>query len=208
MSKLTNVGRAKKQYEADAETITLCFQAHAENAATANEKVLAECETFLEVLTNWGIAMDQIHMSDDRISQSYDDQELEAEAAREIKLELPYSMEFNNSILALIQEKHLNVDFEIDYHLSNYESIHQELMQAALADSKAQAEMIAASMGQRIIGIDKLEVDRFGIGEYLRCEQERGFASPEKRAVMLSDQLVAPLQEESERMEVVWIMSA
>ena len=116
------------------------------------------------------------------------------------------NMEFNNSIMTLIQEKQMNIDFEISYYLSNYEEIHRELMTEALADSKAKAELIATSMGQRIIGIDTLEMsDRYR--DWMVCERERGILLPSERSPMLSDQLKAPINEESERIEVVWLMS-
>lgn len=208
MGKLTIEGKASRKIEADTEQITIRFQCHAENSAEASKKALAECELFLQELTNWGISPDQIHTSNDDIEQEYDDRELDVTATREIKIELPFNMEFNNSIMELIQERQMNIDFDISYTLSNYKEIHKKLIQEALADSKEKAELIASTMGQRIIGIDTFKMsDRYNQMDWMLCEQKRGFGLPAGRAPLLSDKLKAPLNEESESVEVVWIMS-
>lgn len=207
MSKLTISGRATRNVEADTEHITLRFQNHAENAAEASKETLAECESFLQELTQWGVSMDQIHMSKDEISQEYDDGELEVTVTREISIELPYNMAFNNSIMELIQEKEMNIDYEIGYSLSAYETVHKELMQEALADSKEKAELIASSVGQKIIGIDTFKLsDRYSRVQFELMMQPRMGSRPE-RAATLSDQLKAPTTEETESVEVVWLMS-
>lgn len=209
MSKLTITGRSKRKVEADYERITIRFQAHAESSAAASIKVISECESFLEELTQWGILLDWIHMSNDDINQEYDDMNVDAEATREIKIEMPYNMEFNNSIMELVQEKKMNVDFEISYYISNEEAIHNELLKEALADSKEKAELIASAEGQRIIGIDTAEMSNwYNSQDWLCCERERGFLMQNKREPKISDHLKAPINEVSESIEVVWIMSS
>lgn len=208
MGKLTIEGKAIREIEADTEQITIRFQYHAENSAEASKKVISECESFLKELTHWGIMPEQINISDDDIDQRYDDRELYVTAAREITIELPFNMEFNNSLMELIQKRQMNIDFNISYSISNYKEIHKELIQEALADSKEKAELIAAAMGQRITGIDSLKIsDQYDQPGLKYCVQGSTFGALEDRAPMLSDKLKAPLNEESENVEVVWIMS-
>lgn len=210
MSKLTITGRSTRMIEADYERITIRFQAHAESSAAASRKVISECESFLEELTKWGILLDWIHMSNDDINQEYDDMDVDAEATREIKIEMPYNMEFNNSVMELVQEKKMNIDFEISYYVSNEEVIHNELLKEALADSKEKAELIASTEGQRIIGIDTAEMSNWynNNQDWLCCERERSFLMQYKREPKISDQLKAPINEVSESIKVVWIMSS
>lgn len=208
MGKLTIEGKASRKIEADTEEITLSFQYHAENSAEASKKVISECELLLKELTHWGISPEQIYISDDDIDQRYDDRMLYVTAAREITIELPYNMEFNNSLMELIQKKQMNIDYDISYSLSNYKEIHKELIQEALADSKEKAELIAAAMGQRITGIDSLKIsDQYDVSDWTSREQGSTFGVLADRAPMLSDKLKAPLNDETETVEVVWIMS-
>ena len=77
-----------------------------------------------------------------------------------------------------------------------------------LADSKEKAELIAAAMEQRITGIDSLKIsDQYDVSDWTSREQGSTFGVLADRAPMLSDKLKAPLNDETETVEVVWIMS-
>lgn len=208
MSKLTITGKASDKFMPDTEQITIRFQYHAKNSAEASQKVLSECEAFLKELSEWGISPDHIHSSRDNINQEYFDRDFDVTTTREVKIELPFNMEFNNSIIELVQERQLNIDFDISYSLSNYQEIHNELLKKALEDSKKKAELIAGSMEQKITGIDKLDMsDRYDDKDWMLCECERPFNLNDIRIPKLSDKLKAPLMEESESVEVVWNMT-
>ena len=108
--------------------------------------------------------------------------------------------------MELISDKGYAVDVDFEYHVTNEAAIHEELLQEALANSKKNAEAIAATMNQKIIGIDTLEYGRYG-GDvhYLRCEQERGCVIGESHTPF-SDRVKSPTTTLSESIEVVWIM--
>ncbi len=206
MGKLTITGKAKREVAYDALTMRVRFNTHANTAAKALKTIMEQSEEFLKILQNAGILMESIMLGDSGVDQDYDDGELDACADREFRIRMPFYMPFVNSIMKLISEKGYAVDVDFNYYITNAAAIHEELLQEALAESKKNAEAIAATMGQRITGIDTVEYDRYsGETHYLCCEQERGCVIGESHTPF-SDRIKAPTTTESESIEVVWLM--
>ena len=100
-----------------------------------------------------------------------------------------------------------NADIRTGFSVSDLAGIHRQLIEEAFKDSRKKAEIIAALMGQKIAGIEKVEVgDRYD-DDYLSDYQigESEFVS-RKKASLASDQLSATDTEESETVTVIWIL--
>lgn len=204
MGKLSITGKAEREVTYNAVELRVTFYIHAKTTAEALKAVMEQSEQFLELVTKAGVDMKDIHIGDNSIDQRYNDDELKVHASREMTIRLRFDMAFVNSLMTMIQEQDFAVDLDCDYHLTNREEIHVELMKEALADSKRKAEIIAGIMGQTIVGIDSVEHDRNSDMMWMCCEQERGIICA--GAAPLSNQLEAPITTESETISVVWLI--
>lgn len=206
MGKLTITGKAKREVAYDTAILSVRFNTHSDTSAEALKTITKQSEEFLNILNDSGISAESIQLGDSHVDQDYDDGKLDAYASKEFKINMLIDMPFINSILELISDKGYAVDVDFEYHVTNEAAIHEELLQEALAQSKKNAEAIAATMNQKIIGIDTLEYGRYG-GDvhYLSCEQERGCVIGESHTAF-SNRVKSPTTTLSESIEVVWIM--
>ena len=206
MGKLSIVGKATHEYDYDTVEVTVRFQVHENSTSAALEKVLNQCEDFLAVMHKDGVSMDNIRIGDDYVKQEYSDKKFNVCAKREIKMRVPFNMEFKNHIMTLIQDKHYDVDIDTNYIISNITEIHNNLIKEAIEDSRQKATFIAESMGQKLIGVRSVKIgehydDRI---DWMVCEQERSLCS--SKSLNYSNMIQSPVKKESESVEVVWLI--
>lgn len=204
MGKLSIVGKAEREVSYNAIELSITFYIYEKTTAAAIHAVMEQSERFLSLVTAAGVDMKDIHIGENSVGQRYSGDEQTVSASREIKIRLRFDMAFVNGLMEMIQTQDFKAALDCDYHLTNREELHMELMKEALSDSRKKAEMIAEIMGQRIVGIDSVEHDRNSDMEWVCCERERGMICP--GAAPLSNQLEAPLTTESETISVVWLI--
>lgn len=210
MGKITVIGHAEREVSYDQVTVTISFKANEKNATRASEAVIRQCEAFLASLKKKGIAVNQIHLGEDSIEESYRTRdEGTIVATRSIKMDIPYNMDFMNYLLKLIQEQDSDVVYKTSYRLSDEKKIHDELMQEAMRDSKAKAESLAEALGQKVIGLKSASnnMDRV-MDKFLNClklceNAPDSYCDDE----LLSSELLSPTTIESEDLEAVWLIS-
>ena len=161
-------------------------------------------EKFLELITEAGVNMKDIHIGNNSIEQDYDDDEMYVEVTRGMKIRLHFDMPFVNSLMSMISEQDFSVDLDCKYQLTNRQEIHMELMKEALADSRSKAEIIAGVTGQKIVGIDSIQHDRYSYMDWMCNDRENLFYDSMAIFSGLSNQLQSPLTMESESISVVW----
>lgn len=171
------------------------------------EKVLAQCEEFLSLMHEEGISADSIRIGDNSVDQEYENKELDVCTTREVKMRLPFDMEFMNYVMSLLQEKQFDMDIDTDYLLSNKTEIHNNLIKEAIEDSKSKASFIVDAMGQKLTGIDSVKIgqDYDSRIDYMFRKEER----PRRAcfgALPHSNKLQSPVTEEYESVEVVWLI--
>ncbi|MDD6488649.1 MAG: SIMPL domain-containing protein [Clostridia bacterium] len=206
MGKLSIVGKATHEYPYDTVEVTVSFEVHEQSTSAALEKVLNQCEDFLAIMHKDGISMDSIRICNDSVGQNYSDKKFNVRAKREIKIRVPFSMEFKNHIMMLIQDKHYDVDIDTDYSISNITEIHNNLIKEAIEDSKQKATFIAESMGQKLIGVDSIK-----IGERYNNPTDDVFYDIttclfSTKTLNYSNMIQSPVTKESESVEVVWLI--
>ena len=157
MGELKVRGSASKTGEYDIMKIELDFHAREQTAKEASEKVLRECEEFLEVLKNGGVDISSIYMSEDSVKRNVnylDEAEKEYyKANRILEIECKFNMEMINKIRSIINNSNAQVGFSIEYELSNEDAIRQDLLLEALKNAKRQAEVMAQAVDQRVVGL-------------------------------------------------------
>ncbi len=204
MGKLSIVGKAEREVSYNAVELSVTFYVRAKTTAEALCIVMEQSEKFLELITAAGVDLKAIHIGDNSVSQCYDD-ELNVCASRKMTIRLPFDMEFINGLMDIIREQDFSVTFDCDYHITNKQELHFELLKEALADSKNKAEAIANIMGQKIIGIDSVEHSNHSDIDWMCCESQR-FVLGERHSTQLSNLIDAPLTTESETISVVWLI--
>lgn len=170
---------------------------------------MKQSEEFLRALLDIGIHMDNIHLGECKISQSHFGDDYNVAVTREFKIHLRFNMKFINIVIDIINSNGYSVELECIYKHSDENKIRSELLTEALADSKHKAEIIAQTMGKKIIGIDNLNHNNFNYNpDYssdFSYEEPEGLYLAESHQ-KLSDEIKAPISTEREEVEVVWIM--
>lgn len=207
MGRLSITGTAEREINYDAVEIRIILSITERNTQAALQVLTDHSEHFLQLVTEAGISMAEIHIGKSDIEhQEYEDS-CDVLATKEFILRLKFDMPFINSLLDLIREMNLPINFRCNYHLSNKQEIHASLLKDALADSKAKAEKIAQVMGQKIVGIDAV---KHGGGHEMdwQCYEapDVAFRMKRKQTTVLSDQLTPSFTRESESINVVWLI--
>ena len=203
MGKLTIVGSSKKECSCDIMYITLTFKTWERDTAKALAQTKSQCDDCLQILEQNGIPVDKIHISDDEISQSMQNNVLLVSVSRKIKLRLSFNMVFLNSLSEIIRKSSYTVDMNTSFSLSNKEEIHHQLIKDAVLDSRKRAEIIAQTMNQNIVGIKTLH--RYS-GNTHDDNTYYDIMSIFSKKSSISDKLSAPLCTETEQVEVEWII--
>ena len=203
MGKLTISGSAKKECSCDVMYITLTFKTWERDTAKGLAQTKSQCDEFLHILEQNGIHVDKIHISDDSISQSMQNNILLVNATRKIEFRLSFNMVFLNRLSEIIKENSYTVDMKTSFELSNKEELHQQLIKDAVLDSRKKAEIIAHAMNQNIVGIKTLHT--YSKNTY-DDDAYYDIMSIFSKKSSISDRLSAPLCTETESVEVEWII--
>lgn len=207
MGKLKIQGTAVKTYSYDEITLTVGFHTQAENSAAAMAEVLRECENFLSEVKKIGIDLKDVHLSDDRMNQDYDEGP-SGEALREIELRLPFDLKLINTIFTIISEHHYHAELDTAYGLSKQHEIRNELIRMAIEDSRAKALCIAETVGQKITGIDSVEISSDGCRADMAWKGDlKSIVCPASTSLTDSNAISPAVIEETETVDVVWLMA-
>lgn len=205
MAKLKISGKASHEYSCDCTEVTVRFQVHEQSTSAALEKVLYQCEDFLSIIHEDGISMDSIRIGEDSVEQEYEDKQLDVCATREVAIRVPFDMGFVNHIMTLIKDKHYSADIDTVHSLTNLNEIHNELIKEAIGDSKKKASFIVEVMGQKLIGIESVEIgDSYRHHRSWLCEGVSALSAP--IALDCSNLIQSPITVENETVEVVWLI--
>ena len=221
MGTMKIIGKAERKYTCDRMTISIHVIADEPTHDRAVQKCMNDSEALLKDLQSSGLELNQIKLNNHSVStelnqiklnnhsvstRHYDNKPY-IHAERGIEIEAAFDMRLINHLTDLIQTSHYNTDISTGFSVSDLAGIHRQLIEEAFKDSRKKAEIIAALMGQKITGIEKVEVgDRYD-DDYLSDYQigESEFVS-RMRASLASDQLSATDTEESETVTVIWVL--
>ena len=195
MGTMKIIGKAERKYTCDRMTISIHVIADEPTHDRAVQKCMNDSEALLKDLQSSGLELNQIKLNNHSVSTRHYDNKPYIQAERGIEIE------------AAFETNHYNADIRTGFSVSDLAGIHRQLIEEAFKDSRKKAEIIAALMGQKIAGIEKVEVgDRYD-DDYLSDYQigESEFVS-RKKASLASDQLSATDTEESETVTVIWIL--
>lgn len=210
MGKLTIEGKASKKYSYDLMEVSVTFRSQEEKTAQALKTVMSQSETFLAELEAAGIALETVQIGKDETSEDSYQRPCRVRAKRELRLCVPFNMDFANYIRFLVEKNALDADIETTYEFSNLGKIHEELIKLALEDSKTKAAYIAQSMGQKLVGVDSVVIGENKIRPLVYPAMERSEVDSDGQydqlSSLLSKRVKAPNADQSETVEVVWLI--
>lgn len=203
-------GNAKRTVHYDVAVIGIDFVASEKTSYGASSKVMEYCENFLCKLEKMGIDPSHFTLQEDTVSDNRYSDDDRVEATRSIRIKIPFKMDTINAIRDILDNEKCDVHFELDFDLSNEDEIKDELLKEALLDSRQKAEMLADSLGMKVIGIESVETysrnRNYGDMTWMHCEQERCIVSSGVLKRPKSNELKAKEEILSESIEVKWII--
>lgn len=193
MGKIKINGSAKKEFKADVMRVDISISTAGETSASAINKGKKETEKVLQLLADLGFELSKVSMEKDRVSNPsrYDDDKY-YHFEKEISLTSSANLALLESISDGLIKNEINATYDEAFYLSDIESAKKAVLQDALLDSKKKAEIIAETLGQKVVGIESAKCDEYREDAeserlYMCCEQER----PVSLAAMLSPDTIS-----------------
>ncbi len=196
-------GTAKKTFTCDRVNITITFFSNGLSCGKTSETAMAQCEKFLQRLSDKGIDLSQLTLENDSISQHHHDT-AQVSASRTVCLRSEARVSVINFLMEIIQQEHLEAEISTHYDFSDESALRRTLLSEAIADSRANAELLATAAGKTIIGVDFIDMNT-----HTRPSRRNALLQPEGFASIMhcfSKELSLPEKEISETVEVAWLI--
>ena len=207
-------GYASRQVERDCVIYSFKFEGCWKTVSDAVKECATKVDYFLEVMSKAGVNPEKFHLQKNSTGENYgfhNDEEigpnnLPYNAIRIVELEVSLSVAFSAFIMDIIADKNIDVFFEERYYKKNIEQIRTKLITEAIANSRSKAELIAGSIGKKIIGIKRADIGDcaradFPDFDFLCCENAPGLHSKS-----IFSEISYPTMQESQSVDVVWLM--
>lgn len=210
MAELTVKGFASKELKCDIVEYTFTISKDGDSIAEALGDANKELERFLALMEEHGVKAKLFKMGTVTSRSKYraSEETYPYEAKRTIYLSLPLDAAVTNSILQLIADEALGVEYSEIHSASYAEETRKELLKLAMEDSKSKAEMIAACAGKKVLGIVKVSTNSDDYESSNVDFGERGVCYMTTRKPMRSDELGVATVKESEEVTVVWLIES
>lgn len=200
MAKLHVRGTARREFPADRFTFQITVFGAGATAGMAAESGRASVEDFLRKASDvLHIAPEQFTLEDESLTESYG-----AEAGYRFSKSMSLVTDADLQTVAALSkltEQMRHVTYRLEYGCADMAALEQEVMRAAIADSRAKAEQIAAGLGAEITGAGdvRFEVpDDAGRPEMLRCAAAYGACND------MAAQMQLPVVTVSKEIFIVW----
>ena len=160
MGKIHADGHAKQELNADMVKVILKFEANNKNSTEALFDVTEQCERFLGQLHEAGYDLGKIHLSDDDVDKNTYSDDYDYDASRSITVKMPFDIKRYNGLLDMVRQGRYDVSIDTNYFASNIDEVRENLLQKAVLHSRRKAEKIAETTKQKVVGCEKVNIDR------------------------------------------------
>lgn len=209
MAELTVKGEATRKVVCNNTEYHFEFNKEGDSVAEVTKYVEEELEKFLTLVEQMGIDASEFSMGNlnARKNGYHKEDEPPYEATRHIYLYSEFNPSLSNAFAQLVVQEKLDVEYAATHYASNLNEIHKELLREAMENSRNKAEIIAACAGKKVIGIAKVDVNYAEYDDELEEMRSKGchFIGDSDR---LSNKLRAEADEESEEVEVIWLIES
>ena len=163
MGELKIKGTAQRTVRYDRMVVCIEFTSNGDTPSQASKKVMEECENYLDRVKEKGFDIKKIALRNDSVRQqtryNTNEQIEYFEASRKVEMRIAFDMRAVNTLRRLSDDLGMNCLFQTNYELSNAQKIREELQLEALRSAKAQAEILAEAVGQRVTGLKSADKD-------------------------------------------------
>ncbi|NCC84643.1 MAG: SIMPL domain-containing protein [Clostridia bacterium] len=159
MGKVSVSGLATRVVPHDQMAISMTVSAKGKNLREVNLTSQKRSNSLLEALAEAGLDLAAVKLEQDTIEKTWgpDNAEL-LQQSRVYKLEGSLDLRLLNTVSALLSENIEDGSFRVSFARSDAQDIQSQLIREALLDSRAKAQMIADTLGQKLLGLDQIEV--------------------------------------------------
>ncbi len=195
-------GHAEQEFEAEIFTINIEIKAAARSSGEAITAGKKQTEYFLQtMLDRMELAPEAFFMKNYSVSQSYGDQP-QYRFSRSVSIKVNADPVLVEQLTDLL-ENMSDVEFHMAHSLADVSEKEQLVLQHAVADARAKADMLASALGQKISGVKSVNFDcpecPAPDGQILRC----ACAAPKT----LASRLHKPMEKISKDIEIEWEMA-
>lgn len=199
-------GEATYDFAVDQFTISFKIKASLQSSGEAIETGKKRTELFLHTMQEeLGLFPDDFTMGDFSVRNGYSSSKYTYEKL--IKLKIVANLKIVEKI-AVLMETMSDIEYDVEFEISDEPEKEQIVLQSAINDSKNKAEMIATSLGKKIIGIEDINYE-YTTGE--RNYDYRGERNLAKSVVIddvndFASQLKNPTKNIRKAINIIWIM--
>lgn len=199
-------GEAKYVFPVDQFDIRFKIKACLQFSGEAIESGKKRTEQFLQTMKNeLGLNPDDFMMGDYSVRQGYSSSN-KYTFEKKISIKIYADLKAVEKI-AYLMENMSDIEYDIEFEISDEPEKAKIVIQSAIDDSKSKAEMIAASLGQKIIGIQDISYE-YSAGEYV---YDGGEGRNLAKSITVDDvddlasQLKNPTKEIRKVINIIWI---
>lgn len=199
-------GEAEYNFAVDQFVISFKIRATLQSSGEAIESGKKRTEQFLKTMSDeLGITPEDFIMGDFSVRQGYSVSKYTYEKVIIIKINADLKAVEK---IAVLMEKMSDIEYEVEFGISDESQKEQIVLQSAINDSKNKAEIIAASLGKKIIGIEDINYE-YTTGE--RNYDYSGKRNLAKSIVVddiddLASQMKNPIKNIKKAINIIWIM--
>ena len=213
MGKILVKGKSERQYEADTCIIDLIITTDCSDSSAATKEADKIMEELLQAMEQIGIEAECFRITEDKtaIESHYNDVKGYT-STRHLELRVTRSMALVNDIREVIGNGFPKVALYVSYAIANEGEYRKELLKEAIHDSRERADMMAAAVGCKIIGLETARLsdgyfDIDDIEDLTENEREHVYLCQESaRGVgRLADRLQTEKVELKAEVSIVWL---
>ncbi|MCR5166182.1 MAG: SIMPL domain-containing protein [Oscillospiraceae bacterium] len=206
MSTMKVRGEAKYDFAVDQFTITFKIKATLQSSGEAIESGKKRTEQFLQTMNDeLDLKPNDFIIDNFSVKQGYSASKYTYE--KTIMLKMCSNLKAVEKI-AVLMESMSDIEYAVAFEISDEPEKEQIVLQSAINDSKSKAEMIASSLGKKIIGIEDVnyeyttgELNYDYSGERYLCKK---ISVDDEND--LASQLKNPVKSIKKAINIIWIM--
>ena len=212
MGKILVVGRAERECEPDYCKVRIKIGVRGKTSSDVSKRSSELCEKILGEFETIDINPEDFMITNDEIDtcSRYDSNETMYRSEKTLVIEFEKNMVLVNTIRGIIEKGYDSITLDVSYGISDENKKYKELLKDAINDSRSKAELLAESMGVKIVGIDNANLsdddDVFDLT--LEDEEEETvhyMRSLPGSAYGLSDRLKSDTVSLKQEVRIVWL---
>ena len=165
MSKLSVTGTAEMQFPVDTFEVNIMIRANAASSGEAIQSGKRETEQFLALMKDkMNIEPDSFQLASYSVNEDYSCKN-SYNYSKMITLKIEADLAVLSKLTSLLVGL-TNVEYDISFYLSDESEKENQVIDAAIRNSREKAETIASSLGKKIKDIEEIRFDQPSDGVY------------------------------------------